>query len=75
MLVLSLGRRSVSRVGQVVMRGMRSLLLFVLLPLILLMNGCSLMMSEQRDAASSGMLTAKVVLINAGAVSDYDGSV
>lgn len=64
-----------SRVGQVLVQGMRGLLLFVILPIILLMNGCSLMISEQRDAASSGMLTSKVVLINPGAMSDYDGSV
>lgn len=68
-------RCSVGRFGQVIMRGMRGLLLFVILPVFLLMNGCSLIMREERDAASSGMLVSKVVLINPGAMSDYSGSV
>lgn len=56
-------------------RGMRFILLFVILPIILLMNGCRLVIAEQRNAASSGTLTAKTVLINVGAMSDYSGSV
>lgn len=48
---------------------------FVLFPVILVMNGCSLLVSEQRDASSSGMLTAKVILVNPGAMSSYSGSV
>lgn len=48
---------------------------FVLLPFFLLMNACSLAMEEERDAASSGLLTAKVILINGGAMSDYEGVV
>lgn len=54
---------------------LRSVTLFVLLPFILLMNTCGLAMEEQRDAASSGGLTAKVILLNAGAMSDYSGAV
>lgn len=54
---------------------LRALTLFVLFPFILLMNACSLVMSEQRDAASTGMLTAKVILLNGGAMSDYAGAV
>ena len=57
------------------MRVLRSLLLFVLFPVILLMNACSFVFTEQRDVASSGMLTAKVILVNPGAMSDYTGTV
>lgn len=57
------------------MRVLRFLTLFVLFPIIFLMNACSLLISEQRDATSSGMLTAKVILVNAGAMSDYSGAV
>lgn len=57
------------------MRVLRALTLFVLFPIILLMNACSLAMEEQRDSASSGFLTAKVILVNAGAMSDYSGAV
>lgn len=57
------------------MRVIRILTLFVLLPIFLLMNACSLIISEQRDTTSSGMLTAKVILLNAGAMSDYSGAV
>ena len=56
-------------------RVLRALTLFVFFPIILLMNGCGLMMEEQRDAATSGSLTAKVILLNAGAMSDYAGAV
>ena len=56
-------------------RVLRSLVLFVLFPIILLMNACSLVFTEQRDVASSGMLTAKVILLNPGAMSDYTGTV
>lgn len=59
----------------VVMRLLRLFTLFVLVPVILLMNTCSLVFSEQRDAASSGMLIAKVILVNPGAMSDYSGGV
>lgn len=54
---------------------MRFILLFVILPIILLMNGCRLVIAEQGSAASSGALTAKTVLINVGAMCDYSGSV
>ena len=57
------------------MRVLRALTLFVLFPFMLLMNACSLVMSEQRDAASTGMMTAKVILLNGGALSDYAGAV
>ena len=63
------GRRSLP------MRVLRALTLFVLVPIIVLMNACSLAMEEQGDAASSGALTAKVILLNAGAMSDYSGAV
>ncbi len=56
-------------------RALRALTLFVLFPIILLINACGLVMEEQRDAASSGALTARVVLLNAGATSDYSGAV
>jgi hypothetical protein len=39
------------------------------------MNACSLVVSEGRDTASSGFLTANVILLNPGAMSDYVGSV
>lgn len=54
---------------------LRALTVFVLFPFILLMNACGLAMEEQRDAASSGFLSAKVVLLNGGAMSDYEGDV
>jgi hypothetical protein len=54
---------------------LRALTLFVLFPIILLMNACSLIISENGDAASSGMLTAKVIILNTGAMSDYLGAV
>lgn len=57
------------------MRVLRFLTLFVFFPIILPINACSLLVSEQRDAASSGMLTAKVILVNPGAMSSYSGSV
>ena len=56
-------------------RVLRSLVLLVLFPIILLMNACSLVFTEQRDVASSGMLTAKVILLNPGAMSDYTGTI
>lgn len=59
----------------VVMPLLRLFTLFVLVPVILLMNTCGLVFSEQRDAASSGMLTAKVILVNPGAMSEYSGGV
>ena len=54
---------------------LRGFMLFVLFPIILLGNACSLIFSEQRDAASSGFLTAKVMLLNPGAMSDFSGDV
>jgi hypothetical protein len=56
-------------------KAVRALTLFVLFPVILLMNACILVMEEQRDTATSGALTAKVILVNAGAMSDYSGAV
>lgn len=53
----------------------RHFTLFVLLPFFLLMNACSLLVSEQRDVASDGFLTARVSLVNPGAMSDYSGSI
>ena len=57
------------------MRVLRALTLFVLFPIILLMNACSLAMEEQHDTANSGLLAAKVILLNGGAMSDYEGVV
>ncbi len=37
------------------------------------MNACSLVTTERRDATSSGLLTAEVSLLNAGAMADYSG--
>ncbi len=63
------------RGGRVPLRVLRAVTLYVLFPIILLMNACSLVMEEQRDVASSGFLTAKVILLNGGAMSDYLGAV
>jgi hypothetical protein len=49
--------------------------LWLLIPVIVLVNGCSMMMEEHRDTESSGWLTARVTLINAGATADYTGYV
>ena len=57
------------------MRFVRGVIFFLLLPIIILMNACSLVSQEQRDIAESGFLTAKVILTNPGAMSDYSGSV
>ena len=63
------------RGGSLSAKAFRAITLFVLLPVILLMNACSLVIEEKRDAASSGFLTAKVILLNGGAMSDYNGAV
>lgn len=57
------------------MKIVSAITLSVLLSFLLLMNGCSWVMSEQRAAASSGMLTARAILSNGGAMSDYSGAV
>jgi len=57
------------------MRVLRALTLFVLIPIIIMMNACSLLMEEQRDVATSGSLTAKVILLNGGAMANYSGAV
>lgn len=61
--------------GHLAMRVFRWVTFLVLLPITLLMNACSLIMEEQRDIERSGVLTAKVVLLNGGAMSDYAGAV
>ena len=64
-----------SCVGARITKVLRLLTLFVLFPVILFMNACVLIMSETRDVANSGILTAKVILLNPGAMSDYSGAV
>lgn len=56
-------------------KALRVLTFFVLFPVIILMNACGLLVSENTDAANSGRLTAVVVLYNPGAMSDYSGTV
>jgi hypothetical protein len=58
-----------------VVRIVRAITLFGILPLFLLANACSALLQEQRGRASSGFLTARVMLVNPGAMSDYVGSV
>ena len=54
---------------------LRRLILFLLISIVLLMNGCGLIMYERRDTKISGWLAADVILFNPGAMSDYSGSV
>ena len=56
-------------------KALKVITLWLLLPVIVLMNGCSMMMTEHRDTKSSGWLTASVTLTNAGAMSSYTGYV
>ncbi len=60
---------------RLLMKIVGAITLTVLLSFLLLMNGCSWVMSEQRAVASSGMLTARAILLNGGAMSDYNGAV
>ena len=64
-----------SGVSGVTTRVLRFVALFLLLSVIVLMNACSLVMTERRGSASSGILTAEVTLLNGGAMSDYSGAV
>ena len=54
---------------------LRWLTLFVLLPVVLLMNACSAITDERQDTATSGGLAADAILVNMGAMSDYSGAV
>jgi hypothetical protein len=56
-------------------RFLRFIALFLFLPIVLFMNACSLVMTERGDTTSSGILTAEVTLMNAGAMADYSGVV
>ena len=56
-------------------RGLWVVAIFILLPITVLINGCSILLDEQRNSTSSGWLTAKVIRSNPGAFSDYFGVV
>ena len=57
------------------LRALRVVAIYLLLPIIVLINGCSILIDEQRNSASSGWLTAKVIRSNPGAFSDFFGVV
>ncbi len=57
------------------LRRLRAVAVYVLLPIAVLMNGCSILIDEQRNSARSGWLMAKVIRSNPGAFSDYFGVV
>ena len=56
-------------------RILRFVSLFLLIPVIFLMNACSLVLTERSNSVSSGILTAEIRLLNAGAMADYSGNV